>query len=133
MRYFFLIFLFFVLSSCSNDAEVIEDYSYVKETVNKRTTEYNEYRNVYFGDTHIHTTYSFDAYLLGNMNTPDEAYRYAKGEDMKNSFGISMTIREPLDFYAVTDHGFWMGVVDDWADTSTELSKHPLALSLIHI
>ncbi|GIS74575.1 MAG: hypothetical protein CM1200mP12_02940 [Gammaproteobacteria bacterium] len=42
---------------------------------------------------------------------------------MKNSFGINMTIREPLDFYAVTDHGFWMGVVGDWADTSTELSN----------
>ncbi|GIT62347.1 MAG: hypothetical protein Ct9H300mP20_21740 [Gammaproteobacteria bacterium] len=51
---------------------------------------------------------------------------FAKGEAMKNSFGINMTIREPLGFYAVTDHGFWMGVVDDWADTSTELSKHPL-------
>ena len=129
MNYKFLI-LPFVLSfllACSNDAEVIEDYSQLEESEIGKTENYNQYRNVYFGDTHIHTTYSFDAYLLGNMNTPDEAYRYAKGEAMKNSFGINMTIREPLDFYAVTDHGFWMGVVDDWADTSTELSKHPLA------
>ena len=129
MNYKFLIlpFILSFLLACSNDAEVIEDYSQVEESEIGKTENYNQYRNVYFGDTHIHTTYSFDAYLLGNMNTPDEAYRYAKGEAMKNSFGINMTIREPLDFYAVTDHGFWMGVVDDWADTSTELSKHPLA------
>ena len=115
------------LLGCSNDTVVIEDYSQIKESEIGKTESYNQYRNVYFGDTHIHTTFSFDAYILGNMNTPDEAYRYAKGEGMKNSFGIDMKIREPLDFYAVTDHGFWMGVVDEWADTTTELSKHPLA------
>ena len=115
------------LLGCSNDTVVIEDYSQIEESEIGKTESYNQYRNVYFGDTHIHTTFSFDAYILGNMNTPDEAYRYAKGEGMKNSFGIDMKIREPLDFYAVTDHGFWMGVVDEWADTTTELSKHPLA------
>ena len=115
------------LLGCSNDTVVIEDYSQIEESEISKTESYNQYRNVYFGDTHIHTTFSFDAYILGNMNTPDEAYRYAKGEGMKNSFGIDMKIREPLDFYAVTDHGFWMGVVDEWADTTTELSKHPLA------
>ena len=115
------------LLGCSNDTVVIEDYSQIEESEIGKTESYNQYRNVYFGDTHIHTTFSFDAYILGNMNTPDEAYRYAKGEEMKNSFGIDMKIREPLDFYAVTDHGFWMGVVDEWADTTTELSKHPLA------
>ncbi|GIS76487.1 MAG: hypothetical protein CM1200mP12_22060 [Gammaproteobacteria bacterium] len=115
------------LLGCSNDTVVIEDYSQIEESEIGKTESYNQYRNVYFGDTHIHTTFSFYAYILGNMNTPDEAYRYAKGEGMKNSFGIDMKIREPLDFYAVTDHGFWMGVVDEWADTTTELSKHPLA------
>ena len=127
-RVVFIIFGLLILSSCSNDHLTIEDHSIPEKDVsNERTEDYNQYRNVYFGDTHIHTTFSFDAYLLGNMNTPDEAYRYAKGEGMKNSFGIDMKIREPLDFYAVTDHGFWMGVVDEWADTTTELSKHPLA------
>ena len=127
-RVVFIIFGLLILSSCSNDHLTIEDHSTPdKDVSNERTEDYNQYRNVYFGDTHIHTTFSFDAYLLGNMNTPDEAYRYAKGEGMKNSFGIDMKIREPLDFYAVTDHGFWMGVVDEWADTTTELSKHPLA------
>ena len=127
-RVVFFIFGLLILSSCSNDHLTIEDHSIPEKDVsNERTEDYNQYRNVYFGDTHIHTTFSFDAYLLGNMNTPDEAYRYAKGEGMKNSFGIDMKIREPLDFYAVTDHGFWMGVVDEWADTTTELSKHPLA------
>ena len=78
-----LLILPFILSfllACTNDAVVIEDYSQVQESEISKTENYNQYRNVYFGDTHIHTTYSFDAYLLGNMNNPDEAYRYAKGE-----------------------------------------------------
>ena len=127
-RFIIIIFGLLILSSCSNDHLTIEEHSISEKDISTDRTEgYSEYRNVYFGDTHIHTTFSFDAYLLGNMNTPDEAYRYAKGEGIKNSFGIDMKIREPLDFYAVTDHGFWMGVVDEWADTTTELSKHPLA------
>ena len=104
-RVVFIIFSLLILSSCSNDNQTIEDHSIPEKDVsNERTEDYNQYRNVYFGDTHIHTTYSFDAYLLGNMNTPDEAYLYAKREDMKNSFGINMTIREPLDFYAAVSY-----------------------------
>ena len=39
-------------------------------------------RNAYFGDIHVHTTYSFDAYAFGTVATPDDAYRFAKGKPL---------------------------------------------------
>ena len=62
-------------------------------------------RKAYFGDLHVHTTYSFDAYAFGTLATPYDAYRFAKGEAIaKNPAGFDMQLSRPLDFYAVTDH-----------------------------
>ena len=85
----------------------------------------NPNRDAYFGDLHVHTKYSFDAYAFGTLASPDDAYRFAKGEPIKHSAGFEMQLGEPLDFYGVTDHGFFMGVAPVAADTSTEFSKYP--------
>lgn len=87
--------------------------------------EVNAERNAYFGDLHVHTTYSFDAFAFGTMATPYDAYRYAKGEAIKHPGGFDMKLRKPLDFYAVTDHAMFLGAVPAAADTSTEFSKLP--------
>ena len=76
-----------------------------------------------YGDLHVHTKYSFDAYIFGVTATPYDACRYAKGEAIKHPLGFDMKLREPLDFYAVTDHGFYMGMIENYADTSSEMSK----------
>ena len=68
-------------------------------------------RYAYFGDLHVHTTYSMDAFNFGTLATPDDAYRYALGEAIKHPAGFEMQLDQPLDFYAVTDHGFYLGVV----------------------
>ena len=60
--------------------------------------------NVYFGDLHLHTRYSNDAASFGTTRTPDDAYRYAKGEAVPHVGGIEIQLRTPLDFLAVTDH-----------------------------
>jgi hypothetical protein len=71
----------------------------------------NPYRNVYFGDTHIHTILSFDAYLMGIRRTPDDAYEFAKGAAIEHASGFMMQMKKPLDFLAVSDHAFYLGMM----------------------
>ena len=84
-------------------------------------------RKAYFGDLHVHTTYSFDGYAFGTLATPYDAYRFAKGESISNPAGFVMQLSRPLDFYAVTDHAMFLGVLEAAADTSTEFSKKPFS------
>ena len=83
----------------------------------------NAERNAYFGDLHVHTTYSFDAFAFVTLATPYDAYRFARGEAIKHPAGFDVQLREPLDFYAVTDHAMFLGVVAEVADPSTDLAK----------
>jgi hypothetical protein len=83
----------------------------------------NPDRNVYFGDLHVHTTYSFDAFAFGTVATPSDAYRFARGQTIQHPGGFDVQLREPLDFYAVTDHAMFLGVAKAAADTSTEISE----------
>lgn len=85
----------------------------------------NPDRNAYYGDLHVHTANSFDAYVFGTMATPADAYRYAKGEPLAHPSGFEMQLRRPLDFYAVTDHAVFMGLVKEAADTTTEFARYP--------
>ena len=80
------------------------------------TADANPERNAYFGDLHVHTANSFDAFVLGTLLSPDDAYRFAKGEAFQHPAGFEMKIREPLDFYAVTDHAFFLGITRAMAD-----------------
>ena len=89
-----------------------------------------EQRQALFGETHLHTNRSFDAFIFGNRNGPDEAYEFAKGKAIKHPAGFDMKMRVPLDFQAVTDHAMYLGMVPAMFDTSTEVSKHPVATRL---
>ena len=84
-------------------------------------------RNAYYGDLHVHTAYSFDGYAFGTLATPYDAYRFAKGEVIKNPAGFNMQLSKPMDFYAVTDHAVFLGLLKAAADTSTNFSKNPFA------
>ena len=68
----------------------------------------NQLKQAYFGETHVHTSYSLDANIGGARITPDEAYRFAKGEDVTID-GQKHNIKKPLDFVAVSDHAEFIG------------------------
>jgi hypothetical protein len=68
----------------------------------------NPLKAAYFGETHVHTSYSLDAYIGGARLSPADAYRFAKGEAFTVN-GQRHDIRKPLDFCAVTDHAEYIG------------------------
>jgi hypothetical protein len=71
----------------------------------------NPLRNAYFGETHLHTSYSLDANLFGTRNDPRMAYRFARGEEVTLSDSeLKQKIAAPLDFVAVTDHAEGLGM-----------------------
>lgn len=71
----------------------------------------NPLKNAYFGDLHLHTSYSFDAYtMLGTVIDPDQVYQFAQGKPVEFMGQIVSQSGPPLDFIAVTDHGEWLGV-----------------------
>jgi hypothetical protein len=108
------------------ETELLQDKGAPRsESNDKQTLELA--RNAYFGDLHVHTTYSFDGYAFGTLATPYDAYRFARGEAIKNPAGYEMQLTRPMDFYAVTDHGMFLGVVQAAADTSTDFSKNPFS------
>ena len=98
--------------------------------LHSRATDTPGSRKAYFGDLHVHTANSFDGYTVGTLATPHDAYRYAKGEAISHPAGFDMQMSRPLDFYAVTDHAMFLGVVKAAADTTTEFSKNEIAKSL---
>src|SRR3569833_2860361 len=91
----------------------------------------NPLRNVYFGDLHLHTRNSFDAYIFNVRASPDDAYTYAKGGTIKHAMGFDLHLDSgPLDFLAVTDHAEYQGVLQAIDTPGTGYSKVPYAKEL---
>lgn len=89
-------------------------------------------RNAYFGESHVHTSWSFDAFIFGNTKTtPEDAYEYAKGEPIEHPMGYPIRIETPLDWMGVTDHSEYVGVVQMANDPTSAFSKTPLGQKLI--
>ena len=98
--------------------------AYAQETPNQ---------SAFFGDLHIHTTYSFDAFMGSSVRTtPDDAYRFAKGEPIPTASGDVLRISgPPLDFLAVSDHAEYLGAHAALLDPSSPTYGHPDASRLL--
>jgi hypothetical protein len=76
----------------------------------------NPINNLYYGDLHVHSSWSFDASLSGNQLGPKEAYQFARGKKLHLRSGEIAQLSVPLDFAAVTDHAEGFGIFEGCAD-----------------
>ncbi|WP_224490091.1 DUF3604 domain-containing protein [Robertkochia flava] len=65
---------------------------------------------VFYGDTHLHTSYSTDAGMIGAILTPEDAYKFAMGQQITSNTGLSVQLNRPLDFLVVADHSENLGL-----------------------
>lgn len=96
-----------------------------------QATEVTSERRAFFGETHVHTGYSVDASISNVTLTPDDAYRYAKGEAIRHLDGSMIQSSRPVDFMAVTDHAEYLGVIRLMKDQAHPLSRLPLAKQMV--
>jgi len=91
--------------------------------------EYSPYLNigypqrVFWGDTHVHSSYSTDAGMIGNTLGPEDAYRFARGEIVVASTGVRARLQRPLDFLVIADHAENLGLAPMIAEKSPDLLK----------
>jgi hypothetical protein len=103
-----VVLLALVLASCSDPDQVPESHiSAPPERASPaKSADVARYplRQAFFGDLHVHTSWSTDAYMGGNRVGPNDAYRFARGEMIKLGNGVEAQLQTPLDFVALTDH-----------------------------
>jgi hypothetical protein len=80
---------------------------------------------VFWGDTHLHSSYSTDAGMLGNLLGPDEAFRFARGERVRGSLGEFARLVRPLDFLVLADHAENLGLAPMIAESNPQLLSIP--------
>ena len=108
-----------------------EEFNVKPEHVNKQERNYspavgqNFPLRVYWGDTHLHTSYSTDAGMVGTTLGPEEAYRYARGEEVTSNTGLKAKLRRPLDFLVVADHAEALGLAPFIRADNPLLQKSP--------
>jgi Protein of unknown function (DUF3604) len=79
----------------------------------------------YFGDEHVHTGWSVDAGGTGTTLTPEEATRFARGEEVVSTTGQPVKLGRPLDWVAITDHSDGMGVITEIKAGNPEMMADP--------
>jgi hypothetical protein len=80
---------------------------------------------VYFGETHLHTSYSADAGMVGNTLGPEDAFRIARGESFVSSMGVPGQLSRPFDFVVVADHSENLGLAPAVARSDPALLADP--------
>ena len=101
-----VVLLLFV--NCGKKSESKESGSVSDVLAKTEDVPTNPLKEAYFGETHVHTAYSLDAYIGGARLRPEDALRFAMGEEV-SSHDVKMKLHVPLDFCAVTDHAEYIG------------------------
>ena len=119
-----------LLSAAQVSAEKYAPYGYEPtQSDHLGEREYSPYLNigypqkVFWGDTHLHTSYSTDGGMIGCTLGPDEAYRFARGEMVVSSTGVRARLQRPLDFLVIADHAENLGLAPMIAEKNPDLLK----------
>jgi hypothetical protein len=86
--------------------------------------EQNFPNNVFFGDTHLHTSWSTDAGMVGNIRGPEDAYKLSRGGVITSSFGLQVKLKRPLDFVVISDHAENLGLAPAIAESNKILMEY---------
>lgn len=128
----------FFLTSCDKNskAESALENTSAEITANAQTDSTNQSTHIasenitdhpttlpFFGELHVHSSNSPDAYITGVRSSPEDAYRYAKGQSIDHISGVKIKNRAPLDFMAVTDHAEYMGILPALSKANGPLAK----------
>jgi Protein of unknown function (DUF3604) len=109
-----------LISGCDKLSQAVNGKTEVKNAA------YPE--QVYWGDTHLHTSNSVDAFGFGVRLDPEAALRFAKGEEVESTTGVKAKLARPLDFLVITDHAENMGATKALYEAPRIMIKDPTAL-----
>ncbi len=110
------------LSACDN----IKQATGSQTAANVKEAAFPE--RVYWGDTHLHTSNSVDAFGFGVRLGPEEALRFARGEEVTSTGGLKAKLERPLDFLVITDHSEGLGATKALYDAPRLLIRDPQLL-----
>ncbi len=105
---FSLVFTFFSATVAADDANRGDD-------------------QLYFGTLHGHSSWSIDAFGLGNRSGPEEAFRFARGEEAKDATGNPVKLKQPLDFFLLSDHAEMLGTAPMLTEKGSPVYDTPVA------
>ena len=135
MKKIILLFSFLAIVSCGKDVKKSNNLDSTKEITetisNSETIPNNPLKEAYFGETHVHTAYSLDAFIGGNRMTPDMSLKFAQGEKIvMEASGKTMQLKRPLDFVALTDHAEYIGEMYSILNPKSKEYNNEQAISL---
>ena len=116
--------LLILLLSCNKEAKTSNNDSDPVQNQEVEAKKSGFPEHVYFGDTHLHTDLSMDAGAFGNRIGMDEAYQFARGDQVTSSSGIKAKLSRPLDFLVVADHSDGMGFFPDLMEEKEHIMQY---------
>ena len=120
-------FIFFSIETLAQDIPRLTD----DQLKSLKSVDYSPYprqkfpNQVFFGETHLHTSFSTDAGMVGNTLGPEDAFRIARGEPFVSSMGVPGQLSRPFDFVVVTDHSENLGLAPAIARSDPLLLASP--------
>ena len=112
-----------LVAGCSKPAD---DKTAAPEVTATATTTAAAYpTRAYFGDTHVHTGWSADAGMDGAITTPEDAFRFARGDEVKSNTGMPAKLARPLDWMVITDHSDGMGTINEIRAGNPDMISDP--------